>query len=196
MKRIVLAVLTVAACGGDDTAATDGGTTGSGGDAPGGVGEPTGLVGITQYHNEVRAMVDTTGSRGGALQPMVWDPDLAAHASAYTAMCRDGDGNGLIDHSATSYRQNAAGYSYIGENIFASGGPSPSAQQAVQVWASEADDFTYPSGCSGVCGHYTQVVWRESVNLGCAIQTCTSHTYQGIILCMYGPGGNSGGAPY
>jgi pathogenesis-related protein 1 len=198
MKGIIHALTLLAACGGDDTTMMMTGDGGSGGsaDAPGAMNEPAGLVGITAAHNQVRAAVDTSGISGGALPPMQWDPALAAHAQAYTEMCRDTDGNGLVDHSSTQYRSNVAGYTYVGENIFASSSAMASAQQAVQVWAAEKANFTYPSGCSGVCGHYTQIVWRSSVNVGCAIHTCSSLQYKGTILCMYGPGGNSGGAPY
>jgi pathogenesis-related protein 1 len=189
--------LALAACGGDDTPGGGGGDGGmNAADAPGGVGEPAELAGITLAHNEVRAAVDTSSLAAGPLPPMVWDPDLAAHAQAWADMCIDNDGNGLVDHSSSSYRQNAAGYAYIGENIFGSSVAMPTAQQAVTAWASEKANFTYPTGCSGVCGHYTQVVWRESVNLGCAIKTCNNLQFKGTILCEYGPGGNSGGAPY
>src|SRR6188474_2669595 len=85
---------------------------------PGGMGEPANLMGITLYRNQVRAAVQTQTP----LPPMKWDPNLAAYAAAWAAMCKDGgDGvNGLIDHNPN--RQNVAGYSYIGENIFGAGG--------------------------------------------------------------------------
>jgi pathogenesis-related protein 1 len=192
MKSLVCTLALIAACGGDD-----GGTGGDGGGIPGGVDEPANLAGITAAHNAVRAMVNTSGSSGGPLPPMQWDPDLAAHAAAWAEMCVDTESpSGLVDHSSSSYRSNAAGYNYVGENIFASSNAPGVAQQAVDVWADEKADFTYPNGCSGVCGHYTQIVWRTSVNLGCANVTCNGLQYKGVILCQYGPGGNSGGAPY
>ena len=172
-----------AACGGEGDSAT--------GDAPGGVGEPANLAGITLYHNQVRAMVQTSTP----LPPMQWDPDLAAHAAQWAAMCKDGGDsvNGLIDHNPS--RTNVAGYAFIGENIFGAGGGA-NAKQAVDAWASEKASFTYPTGCSGICGHYTQVVWRTSVNVGCALHDCPGLAYGSTIVCDYGPGGNSGGAPY
>jgi pathogenesis-related protein 1 len=191
MKGIVWTIAVVCACGGDDGA---GGTDAS---IQGGVGEPANLVGITLAHNQVRALVDTSGIAGGPLPPMQWNSALAAHAAAWASMCIDGDGNGLVDHSSSGYRSNVGGFSYVGENIFASGSSMASATQAVQVWAEEKNDFTYPSCAGGaVCGHYTQIVWRSSVNLGCANVTCGSLQYKGVVLCQYGPGGNSGGAPY
>lgn len=204
MKGIVCALALATGCGGeidDNMSMIDAGGSGSGSGSadasiPGGEGEPSNLTGITLYHNQVRAMVDTSDIAAGPLPPMVWDPDLAAHALAWAEMCVDNDApSGLIDHSSSTYRTNVAGYSYVGENVFGSGGAA-SAEQAVDVWAAEKANFTYPNTCSGTCGHYTQVVWRTSINLGCANVTCNSLTYKGAILCMYGPGGNSGGAPY
>ena len=153
-------------------------------------------MGMTAAHNMVRATVDTTGIAAGPLPPMAWDPALATLATNWASQCIDTDSNGLVDHSSQTYRTNAAGYSYVGENIFAAGG-SASAQQAVTTWATEKANFTYPNGCAGTCGHYTQIVWRTSINVGCALVTCPSLTStRASILCNYGPGGNSGGAPY
>lgn len=197
MKRVV-GIALLCACSGEVPSQTDGGsnTRNDGAMAmidgiPGGTGEPANLAGITLYHNQVRAMVQTSP----ALPPMQWDPDLAAYAAAWAAMCKDGGDSvqGLMDHDPN--RTNVAGYAYIGENIFGSGG-SASAKQAVDSWASEAANFTYPNTCNGICGHYTQIVWRTSVNLGCALQNCPNLTYGSTIVCDYGPGGNSGGAPY
>jgi hypothetical protein len=201
MKGLAAALAFVAACTGDvgtsspQDAHRD--TTGSGSaDAPGGVGEPSNLTGITLFHNQVRAAVDTSGIAAGPLPPMVWDADIAAHAQAWASMCVDMDSvPGLVDHSSTTYRSNVAGFAYLGENVFGSGGTA-TAQQAVDTWASEKANFTYPTGCSGTCGHYTQVVWRTSTHLGCANVDCPSLQYGATILCEYGPGGNDGNAPY
>ena len=195
MKGVFIALLV--GCNGDVSSNSDGSMqTGDGmhGDVPGGVGEPANLAGITLFHNEVRAAVDTSGIAAGPLPPMQWDPDLAAYAAQWAAMCRDMDApSGLIDHNPS--RTNVAGYAYIGENIFGAGGTA-TARLAVDTWAGEKANFTYPNTCNGVCGHYTQIVWRTSVNLGCALQDCPSLTYRKAIVCDYGPGGNSGGAPY
>jgi pathogenesis-related protein 1 len=197
MKRVVVAAL-LAACSGEVPSVGDGSVGGDGGGSmmtgdaiPGGVGEPANLMGITLYHNQVRAAVQTSTP----LPPMQWDPDLAAYAAQWAAMCKDGGDavNGLVDHNPN--RQNVAGYSIIGENIFGAGG-SVTAKEVVDAWAAEKASFTYPTGCSGICGHYTQIVWRTSVNLGCALHVCPGLAYGTTVVCDYGPGGNSGGAPY
>jgi uncharacterized protein YkwD len=192
-KRIVVAVLLAAAsCEGDAGSTTPdgpgGGGGGDGGNNPG-AGEPANLTGITAAHNAVRAMVQTSP----ALQPMTWNNQLAATAAAWVAMCRDSDGNGLIDHNMG--RSMGHPY-YVGENVFGGSG-NVTAQQAVNLWAGEKANYNYATNsCSGVCGHYTQIVWRTSVELGCAMGTCPSLQYKNVVVCNYGPGGNSGGKPY
>jgi hypothetical protein len=99
----------------------------------------------------------------------------------------------LIDHNGN--RSDGHPY-YIGENIFGSTGAA-NPQQAVSLWASEAEDYDYDSNtCSAVCGHYTQVVWSTTVEVGCGIATCAGLMYSHVIVCNYGPGGNTGGRPY
>jgi hypothetical protein len=184
------------ACGSGD-AGGGGGGSGSGsnhGDAPGGVGEPAELMGMTLYHNQVRAMVNTPTP----LPALEWDPALADYAAAWAAKCQDTEApSGLIDHDPD--RTNVAGYQYIGENIFAAGGQTATAKQAVDDWATEGANYDPASGqCTGgqVCGHYTQIVWRTTTHVGCALHNCTGLQFPSSIVCDYGPGGNSGGPAY
>ncbi len=192
-----LYAISVIACSGEITgSAGDGGTTTSDGrpaDVPGGVGEPAELMGITLFHNQVRAMVQTATP----LPALQWDPSLAATAASWVAMCQNTDSiPQIMDHSSVEFRSAGQPY-YVGENIFASGGAA-TAQQAVEVWASEGSGYDYASNtCSGpTCGHYTQIVWRATIKLGCAKGNCPNIQFPNTILCNYGPGGNSGGKPY
>jgi hypothetical protein len=158
------------------------------------VGEPAELVGITLAHNQVRANVVTATP----LPPLQWQPKLAETAAAWVAMCRDQDAPaGLIDHNPG--RSTGHPY-YVGENVFGAGGsPGPgTAQQAVNLWASEGSKYDYATNTcsSGTCGHYTQIVWRATVEIGCAVGVCPNLTYRTSLVCNYGPGGNSGGRPY
>jgi len=192
MKGFVIALGVVAACNGDiDSSSTDASSGTAYMDAPTASGEPANLVGTTDAHNAIRAAVMTTTP----LPPMKWDPALATLATTWASQCIDTDGDGLVDHSSQGSRTNAAGYAYVGENIFAASG-SATGPGAVNYWAMEKSKFTYPNTCAGTCGHYTQIVWRTSVNVGCALVSCPSLQYKSVVLCNYGPGGNSGGAPY
>lgn len=164
-------VLALAACGPD---AASGDDTGS--------GEPPELAGIVDAHNAVRHMVQTSP----ALVDLVWDDTLAATARAWVAMCRDQDApTGLIDHNPNRGQN-------VGENMFSSSGAA-TAQQAVTSWANEKANYEYSTNtCNGVCGHYTQIVWRSTMSVGCAIGSCGSLTYSSSIVCDYSPAGNVG----
>ena len=57
-----------------------------------------------------------------------------------------------------------------GENLFEIDGGTASPAQVVRSWASESRDYDHSSNrCSGVCGHYTQVVWGDTKEVGCAV---------------------------
>jgi len=161
-------------------------------DVPGGIGEPAELAGITLAHNQVRAAVQTAP----ALPFLQWEPALAATAAAWVATCTDTEQPiGLVDHNPG--RSTGHPY-YVGENIFASSGQA-SAQQAVELWAAEGANYDYVSNtCSGTtCGHYTQLVWRDTLYVGCALGNCPGLKFPSTIVCDYGPGGNVNGArPY
>ena len=157
-------------------------------DAPPVVGEPPGLEGTTDAHNAVRAEV--------GVPPLTWDPQLAAIAQAWVEQCVDDQApTGLIDHNPG--RSN--GYpTYVGENIYGSGGQA-SGVAAVELWAAEKAYYDRPTNsCQAgrVCGHYTQVVWRTTTKVGCALHRCPGLTYGSTVVCNYAPGGNSGGPPY
>src|SRR4051812_29587786 len=188
--------IVIAACTGDSGSASIDARGGGGGgpDAPGGGGggggEPMNLTGILAAHNNVRAMVQTSP----ALPPLTWNNDLAATAAAWVAMCQDTDHNGLVDHNAN---RSVGHPTYVGENIFAASGTA-TGPAAVQLWASEGANYNYANNtCSGgTCGHYTQLVWRATTEVGCALGNCPGLTYPNAIVCDYMPGGNSGGKPY
>jgi len=153
---------------------------------PVGADEPAELNGITKAHNDARATVN--------VGPMTWDPALAQIAADWAAKCTDSDHDGLLDHNA----DRSKGYpTYVGENIYASTGTA-NGPDAVTDWVSESKDYDYASNsCSGICGHYTQVVWKASVKLGCALHRCPGLKYSSTIVCDYAPGGNiSGQKPY
>jgi uncharacterized protein YkwD len=178
--RLGLVGIALVACGGSGDPPP--------GDAPP-AGEPAALAGITQYHNEVRAMVDTTGVAGGPLPMLVWDDSLAATAAAWVARCQDGDGNGLVDHNP----DRSTGHPwYVGENIFASSGTA-TAHDAVYGWAAEAAHYHHATNtcdASAICGHYTQLAWRATQRVGCALGRCSGLAFPSTIVCDYGPGGN------
>ncbi|PON55149.1 Cysteine-rich secretory protein, allergen V5/Tpx-1-related [Parasponia andersonii] len=128
-------------------------------------------------HNSARAQV--------GVGPLRWDNTVASYARQY-ANKRIGDCR--LVHSGGSY----------GENI-AWGSGDLSGVNAVRLWVAEKKDYDYNSNsCAAgkVCGHYTQVVWRNSVRLGCAKVRCNNNKGT-FIVCNYDPPGNfNGQRPY
>ncbi|MBP9087859.1 MAG: hypothetical protein KBG15_17190 [Kofleriaceae bacterium] len=158
-------------------------------DAANGVGEPAELAGMTLYHNQARLAENANPP----LPQLTWDPALAVIAANWAAMCRDVDPPvGLIDHNPN---RSATYPTYVGENIY---GGASSAKAAVDLWMAEKPNYNLAANtCNGVCGHYTQIVWRKTLKVGCAISHCPSLRYSDSIICNYGPGGNfNGERPY
>lgn len=122
-----------------------------------------------------------------------WNATIAAAAQAYANNC-------LYQHNtSTPY----------GENLYAgavsSGFPANVEIAAANDWAAEFTSYNYAANsCSGVCGHYTQMVWRTTTEVGCGIRQCTANspfqppfTNWTLVVCNYSPAGNIGGArPY
>lgn len=130
-----------------------------------------------------------------ALPDVRWNQDLADWAQKHVNKC-------VFQHSDGSARKAAFGQ-HIGENLHASTAQTVTPEDAVRSWVSEAQDYDYNTNkCEGVCGHYTQVVWQDSVEIGCAVAICpklakTGFTNARIISCNYKPAGNYiGRKPY
>ena len=64
------------------------------------------------------------------------------------------------------------------------------------TWGEEIQFYDEASNecVGGGCGHYTQIVWSNSTELGCGTVTCDGVD---IWVCQYNPAGNvSGERPY
>ena len=176
-------------------AGAPGGSGGTGGAAdagPGGTHNPLPQALIDQFvsgHNQARSG-PLTPPPAPPLPTVSWDAPLADSAYAYLSRCVSAD-HALVDHNADRTADYAArgGSGYVGENIFGSTGAATPAA-ALGSWMSEASQFDYATSPIGTAGHYTQVVWRASVRIGCAIVDCPSVTYHSVVLCDYAPGGN------
>ncbi|CAL1538576.1 unnamed protein product [Lymnaea stagnalis] len=146
---------------------------------------------ILQRHNDLRAKEGSSNMRR-----MHWDSALEVLAQSYSEKCD-------FKHSPLSYRTNVLDFKYIGENIYA-GTATFDPLTPVQLWWDEYTFYDFNTRrCTGVCGHYTQVVWDKSFALGCGFHYCKNLTgapnfNRGYnVVCHYGPGGNIAGLkPY
>lgn len=141
-------------------------------------------------HNAVRAGV-TSPAPSPALEPLGWDSGAEAVAKAYAAKCE------------FSHNEDRGTY---GENLAAATPGYWDTAGVVNEWAKEVQNYDYATNtCADgkQCGHYTQVVWRDTKRVGCATQTCTRNspfpqasTWQ-LWVCNYAPPGNfRGQRPY
>ncbi|MGD7217397.1 pathogenesis-related family 1 protein [Ralstonia pseudosolanacearum] len=119
-------------------------------------------------HNAARSEV--------GVGPMTWDDQVAAYAQNYANQMA---GTCNLVHSGGRYGENLAGSS-----------ADLSVADAVGLWVGERQFYDYGSNsCNGgECLHYTQVVWRNSVRLGCAKVRCANGGT--FIICSYDPPGN------
>lgn len=98
----------------------------------------------------------------------------------------------------------SSGTTQMGENLAAAGssGSYPAVATLVNLWSNEKVDYTYSSNtcASGkVCGHYTQMVWKNTTAVGCGYAKCTdgSAMKRSFISCNYTSAGNVvGQKPY
>jgi len=152
---------------------------------------------MVDLHNQARASVSPAAK---SMPNIVWDSNIAQFALNYSTQCL---GSSLMNHNPSRYLSGTN--EYVGENIWATTqsintDPLSLIRSTVSSWVSEAKYYTYASNScqSGQqCGHYTQVVWANSVIIGCALVSCKNLSYGTTILCDYGPGGNyNGQKPY
>merc|ERR1711871_712510 len=92
-----------------------------------------------------------------------------------------------MKHSSQASRQGIGGFSFLGENLAWGTTPGTTSVGGVKMWYDEINLTPGKQGVvttfSGGTGHYTQVVWKETTDLGCAVN-------QNLLVCQYGVGGN------
>jgi hypothetical protein len=65
-------------------------------------------------------------------------------------------------------------------------------KKVVDDWGNERADYYYKNNSCAkgkMCGHYTQVVWKTTTTVGCAIAVCEDSQEQ-VWVCQYQPPGN------
>ncbi|KAF7784468.1 hypothetical protein Agabi119p4_633 [Agaricus bisporus var. burnettii] len=121
-------------------------------------------------HNTVRAQ------HGAA--PLTWSDELAGKAQQWADGCK-------FQHSGGALGR-------FGENLAAGTGDSYGIPQAIKSWADEASDYD-PNNPQ--FSHFTQMVWKGTTQLGCAVQECSgifssSFGLAKFYVCEYNPAGN------
>jgi len=126
-------------------------------------------------HNAVRAKVHVA--------PLIWSDHLADIAQQWAKH--------LIATGEFAHSRNPE----TGENLYEIEGASAAPETVVKAWADEVKNYSYATNaCNGMCGHYTQVVWGATKEVGCA---AAQKGRREVWVCEYAPPGNYvGRKPY
>ena len=131
---------------------------------------------VLRTHNEERAAL--------GIPPLRWNASLAANAARWAA------------HLATlQVLEHDDSLEVEGENLWrGSGGGAYTPEDMVLLWIDEKAAFkngVFPdvsvSGQWQDVGHYTQVVWRSTGQVGCALDEAGEDE---VLVCRYMDGGN------
>ncbi len=128
-------------------------------------------------HNRYRAEV--------GVPPLVWSDKLSDFSAEWAT--KKGKQGCKMQHRPDND---------FGENIYWSSGMAFDPEVAVTEWGNEK--LQYNNEVIGqekaMVGHYTQMVWRTTTQVGCAAYQCEQNL---IVICNYNPAGNwMGQHPY
>ncbi|XP_075910669.1 cysteine-rich venom protein TEL1-like, partial [Petromyzon marinus] len=138
---------------------------------------------IVKLHNLLRGSVNP---HAGNMLRMEWNDEAGNNSYLWSLTC-------TMDHSPAANRKTSA--FGCGENLFLSSAPF-TWEHAIRDWFNEVDSpgFDYGKGARtpGAVGHYTQVVWYSSYQVGCAVTYCpnSESVYKYLYVCQYCPQGN------
>lgn len=142
---------------------------------------------ILKMHNDERASV--------SVPPLVWSNSLAADAKSWAQNLATRNQGKMLNELTQDDLVHATGTGQ-GENLsFRSAWGTgqvqpPSTESLVSGWI---DEKPYMGG------HYTQMVWKNTKEVGCAIVTSNGKTSDGMagvvsyLVCRYNPPGNMAG---
>lgn len=139
--------------------------------------------------NEQRLLAAHNFYRAQAgVPPLTWDPALAAGAASYGPVLA---AQGRLVHSPR------AGRPGIAENLWVGSAGAYTPEAMVANWAEERTwfrDGIFPNVSSTGnwldVSHYTQMIWRGTTRVGCAIHRTNGRDW---LICRYSPRGNRDG---
>lgn len=157
---------------------------------------PTDFQSTALYHHNVHRA-------NNSVSDLTWDSTMAEYAATVAASC-------VYAHDLTpgggGYGQNIAVYGSSGDAD--ANTSSMIAMAATDMWYNGEVNLFLPSYYGEAnpdfsnfekWGHYTQMVWKSTTGVGCAVQCCAAGTIfpsmqSWFSVCNYNPPGNMGGA--
>lgn len=118
--------------------------------------------------------------------PLVWDEKLVADAGDYAAE--------LVETGRFRHADQPNGPGREGETLFRGTRGAYSYREMVDLWVAEKKDFVDAAtpyfsrtGRGEDVAHYTQIIWRATTHVGCAMASSAQDDY---LVCRYSPPGN------
>jgi Cysteine-rich secretory protein family len=140
--------------------------------------KPSTEVRLLAAHNSERVRL--------GLKPLKWSPVLAENARKWA--------NHLANTGTFEHAVPAKGEADQGENLWMGTRASYDPEEMVQAWIDERTLYKsgkFPAvsttGDWRDVGHYTQLIWHSTSQIGCAISANQSDE---ILVCRYDPPGN------
>ncbi|KAI8075509.1 CAP domain-containing protein [Thamnidium elegans] len=121
------------------------------------------MIQALNSHNSYRARHHVGGVN--------WSQDLANHAIGLSQTC-------VFGHMSGTGQNIAMGHS--------------SMEVAIDAWYNEVSNYDYNTGSSSNGGeilHFTQVVWKDTTEIGCGATYCDNHQAT-LYVCNYRTPGN------
>ena len=133
---------------------------------------------LLEAHNRERAML--------GVPPLRWNDSLAAGAKQWADF--------LARTRSFHHSPDDPGSAPVGENLWAGTVGAYQPEQMVGLWIAEKrfyHDGTFPAvsrtGAVEDVGHYTQLIWRSTRQVGCAV---SDNTEEEVLVCRYSEAGN------
>jgi hypothetical protein len=129
-------------------------------------------------HNAARAAV--------GVPPLTWSDELTRDAARYAAVIAASEN---FKHSTEP-----RGAMPEGENLFMGSRGAYRYEEMARLWVDEGRAYTggaipniSHTGRWQDVGHYTQIIWRRTTQIGCAVASSRRDDY---LVCRYTPPGN------
>lgn len=132
---------------------------------------------ILEMHNAERSRL--------RLEPLKWNIHLEREAEQWAAVLSS---KGALQHADRSVRNGT------GENLWMGTAGGWPVETMVEKFLEERKHYRHDNfpnisrtGSWSDVGHYTQIVWRDTKEVGCAIVTARGND---VLVCRYWPAGN------
>lgn len=156
---------------------------------------------LLDVHNSARSELNAN------INNLIWSNTIAKDAQLYANEMAI---NGIWGHDTIKNQNDGYGHGNYGENLYTSSN-AISLADAAQAWVDEK--YFYHIGNVGdsetcskePCGHYTQVIWKNTTLVGCAMSQYKTDVFidgnnakgWNIVVCKYQtPGNYIGETPY